>query len=168
MEYAHVLEQARAAEDQKTLQVLTQIGQPPYDSKEKIEGFFSSIDKYPPASDRTAMETIGRKLMAPKPDYSLHDEIDRFRGFMVVPPLRLYNEMLSTKLENFGSNFQIPIFFIQGSEDNVTQPSLAEDYLKTIDAPRKEMVLLKGGGHFAFLSMAEKFLDELVIRVGQR
>ena len=165
MAYAHVLEQARAANDQKTLQVLTQIGQPPFDSMEKIEGFFSSMDKYPPASDRAAMETIGRKLMSPKPDYSLHDEFDRFRGFLIVPPLQLYNEMLNTKLESLGPNFQIPIFFIQGSEDNLTQASLPEDYLKTIDAPHKEMVLLKGGGHFSFLSMADKFLEELVIRV---
>jgi pimeloyl-ACP methyl ester carboxylesterase len=111
------------------------------------------------------METIGRKLMAPKPDYSLHDEFDRFRGFMVVPTLHVYNEMLATTLSSLGPHFEIPVFFIQGSEDNLTQASLAEDYLKTIDAPYKEMVLLKGGGHFAFLSMADEFLEELVIRV---
>jgi pimeloyl-ACP methyl ester carboxylesterase len=165
MAYAHVLEQARAADDKGTLQLLTQIGQPPFDSKERIGGFFSSMDKYPTASDRAAMKTIGGKLTAPKPDYSLRDEFDRFRGFMVVPTLQVYSEMLGTRLKSLGPDFQIPIFFIQGSEDNLTQPSLAEDFLKTINAPHKEMVLLKGGGHFAFLSMADKFLEELIIRV---
>lgn len=163
--YGYVLEQARDANDQSTLEVLRQIGPPPFDTKERIEGFFSSMDKYPTSSDRAAMKTVGEKLMAPKPDYSLRDEFDRFRGFMVVPTLRIYNEMLSTKLGLLGPNFQIPIFFIQGSEDNLTQPSLAEGYLETINAPHKEMVLLKGGGHFAFLSMADRFLEELVIRV---
>lgn len=163
--YAKVLGQAQAANDAGTLRVLAEIGQPPFDSKEEIEGFFSSLDKYPPPSDRAAMDIIGRKLMAPKPGYSLLDEFDRFRGFMVVPTLRVYDEMLRTRLSTLGSNFEIPVFFIQGSEDNLTPASLAEDYLEAIDAPHKEMVLLKGGGHFAFLSMADKFLGELVIRV---
>lgn len=163
--YAKVQEQARAANDAGTLRVLTKVGQPPFDSKEKIEGFFSSLDKYPPASDRAAMKIVGRKLMAPKPDYSLRDEFDRFRGFMVVPTLQVYNEMLGTRLSSLRPHFEIPIFFIQGTEDNLTPASLAEDYLKTIEAPHKEMVLLKGGGHFAFLSMADQLLEELVIRV---
>ncbi len=163
--YAHLQEQARAANDQRTLKVLTRIGQPPFDSREKIEVFFSSMGKYPPASDRAAMQTIGAKLLAPKPDYSLHDEVDRVRGFMAVPPLRVYIELLNTRLGSLGPHFDVPVFFIQGAEDNLTQASLAEDYLRTIEAPHKEMVLLKGGGHFAFLSMADKFLEGLVSRV---
>lgn len=163
--YAVLQAQARAANDQATLKTLTQIGQPPFDSREKIEGFFSAMDKYPPAADQAAMRIIGAKLLAPRPDYSLHDEWDRVRGFLVVPPLRVYREMLNTRLASLGPHFDVPVFFIQGSEDNLTQASLAQDYFKAIDAPHKEMVLLEGGGHFAFLSMADKFLEELVSRV---
>lgn len=165
MAYAQLQAQARAANDQRTLKTLAQIGQPPFDSREKIEGFFSSVDKYPPASDQAAMKIIGAKLLAPKPDYSLHDEFDRVRGFMVVPPLRVYREMLDTRLASLGPHFDLPVFFIQGSEDKLTPASLAQDYFNTIDAPHKELVLLEGGGHFAFLSMAGKFLEELVNRV---
>ena len=163
--YAGVLEEARAAHDPATLQVLASIGPPPFDSREKIEGFFGSMDKYPPASDRVAMELIGRKLMAPRPDYSLRDEFDRFRGFMTVPSLQVYNEMLATRLSALGPRFELPVFFIQGSDDRLTQAAAAEEYFRTIDAPHKEMVRLEGGGHFAFLSMADKFLEELVGRV---
>ena len=84
---------------------------------------------------------------------------------MNVPTVGLYIEMLSTRLDSLGPNFEIPIFFIQGTEDNVAQASLAEDYFKTINAPHKKMVLLEGGGHFAFLSMSDRFLKELVTLV---
>jgi len=165
MDYAHLIEQARVAQDQKTTQALAEIGPPPFDNLHKIEVFFGGINKYPPESDRLAFEAVGRTLMSPPPDYSLRDVFDWYRGFMTVPTFLLYSEMLSTKLESLGPNFGIPIFFIQGAEDNVAQTSLAEDYFKTINAPHKEMVLLEGGGHFAFLSMSDRFLKELVTHV---
>jgi len=165
MDYAHLLGQAQIAKDQRTTQALTEIGPPPFDSRHKLEVFFGSINRYQPASDHAAMEAMGSTLLSPPPDYSLRDVFDWYRGFMVVPTLRLYNEMLSTKLASLGTNFEIPIVFIQGADDNVAQASLASDYFTTINAPHKEMVLLKGGGHFAFLGMSERFLKELVTRV---
>lgn len=165
LDYAHLLQQARAAKDQAAVRALTEIGPPPFDTRHKLEVFFGGVDKYAPPSDRVAFEAIGRTLMSPPPDYSLRDTLDRYQGFMNVPGLSLYNEMLSTNLTALGPDFDIPIFFIQGTDDNVAQTSLAEEYFKTIRAPHKEMVLLEGGGHFAFLSMAGRFLKELDTRV---
>jgi pimeloyl-ACP methyl ester carboxylesterase len=77
----------------------------------------------------------------------------------------MYSEMLGTRLATLGPAFEVPVFFFQGAEDNVTLAAPAEDYFKTIVAPHKEMVLLEGGGHFAFLSMSDRFLKELISRV---
>lgn len=165
MDYAQVLAQAQAANDQETTRALTEIGPPPFENRHQLEVFFGSMDKYPPASDRAAMDTIKSTLMSPPPGYSLRDVWDSYRGFMVVPSVRLYNEMLSTRLASLGPNFEIPIFFMHGSDDNLTQASLTEEYFKSIKAPHKEMVLLEGGGHFAFLSMPDRFLKDLVNRV---
>lgn len=165
MDYALLMQQAQAAGDQKTTQTLKEAGTPPFDSRPKLEVFFSSIDKYQPASDRAAMQAIGSTLLSPAPDYSLRDVMNWYRGFRNVPTLRLYNEMQGTRLAALGPDFAVPIFFMQGAQDNVTQALPAEDYFKTIVAPHKEMVLLDGGGHFAFLSMSDRFLKELISRV---
>lgn len=165
MNYSKLLEQAQAARDQETTRVLTEIGPPPFENRHELEVFFSSIYKYPPASDRVAMDAIKSTLMSPPPGYSLRDVFDGFRGFMVVPSLRIYNEMLGTQLASLGPDFDIPVFFIHGTEDNLTQVSLTNEYFETIKAPHKEMVLLEGGGHFAFLSLSDRFLKDLVARV---
>lgn len=167
MEYGRLLEQAQTAKDQKNLQALRQIGAPPFDTEQKIGVFFGAVDKYRPPSDRVALEAMIRSAspITPPPNFSLRDAFDRFKGFTQVPTLRLYKEMLGTRLASLGPNFDIPMVFIQGTDDNITQAALAEEYFKTINAPHKEMVLLEGGGHFAFAGMGDRFLKELVTRV---
>ena len=161
---ARLQQEAQAANDRETLGVLGQIGQPPFDTREKIAGYFGRMDAYAPAEDQAAMAMIGRKLLAPAPNYSLGDEFDRFRGFLAVPTLGLYTEMLGTRLATLGPAFNIPMIFIQGANDRVTQAAVAEDYFRAITAPHKDMVVIEGG-HFAFLSNSERFFAELKSRV---
>jgi pimeloyl-ACP methyl ester carboxylesterase len=165
MAYAQLMRQAQAASDRQTTQALKEVGPPPFDTRAKLEVFFGSIDKYQPASDRAAVKAIGSTLLSPPPDYSLRDAMNWYQGFRNVPPLRVYNDMQATRLTALGPDFDMPVFFIQGTEDNITQALPAEDYFKIIVAPHKEMVLLDGGGHFAFLSMSDRFLKELISRV---
>lgn len=163
--YSRLLEQARTAKDAESVQALTGIGAPPFANLQEVAVYFQTSEKYQPASDRAAMEIMKKSLTSPPPGYSLRDIYYQARGFMAVPTWRVYEEMLGTQLSTLGPDLGIPVFFLQGTEDPVTPASLAEEYLKTINAPRKEMVLLKGGGHFAVWSMADQFLQELVLRV---
>jgi len=73
--------------------------------------------------------------------------------------------MLSTDLPSLGLDFKLPLFFFQGAEDEVTMAPLAKEYFDAINAPRKEMVLLEGAGHFAVWTMPDVFLQELVTHV---
>ncbi len=165
MHYADLLMKARAAGDHRTAQALAEIGPPPFLTRHKLEVFFASSNKYPPASDLVALKEIRSTWMSPPPDFSLRDVYDWYRGFRVVPSVRLYHEMLSTQLASLGPDFEIPVFFMHGTDDALTQVALAKRYFETIKASHKEMVLLEGGGHFAFLSMSDRFLAELVARV---
>jgi pimeloyl-ACP methyl ester carboxylesterase len=168
LEYERLLEQARAAKDVTTLRKLAEIGPPPFTNARQAAVFFDRSSVYQPQSDGVAMDELKRSLLSPPPGYSLRDEVNRFRGFAAVPPWRLYEEMLNTRLGEIGTEFRVPIFFIQGNEDRVTPAALARAYLDGIEAPHKELVLLEGGGHFAVWSMAERFADELVMRVRPR
>jgi pimeloyl-ACP methyl ester carboxylesterase len=58
------------------------------------------------------------------------------------------NGMLSRiDLPKLGTNFDIPVFLIQGSEDLVTTAAVSKRYFDSIVAPRKEFVLLPATGH---------------------
>jgi len=73
--------------------------------------------------------------------------------------------MLNTDLASLGADFKVPIFFFQGTEDEVTAAVLAKAYFDQINAPHKEYVSFDGVGHFAVWSVPDKFLKELLARV---
>jgi pimeloyl-ACP methyl ester carboxylesterase len=165
MEYARLLTEARRANDASTLQALERIGPPPFKNLQQVGAYFEQAGKYQPAADTAAMDAIKQSLLSPPPDYSLSDVMNQFRGFTAVPTWSLYEELLSSDLNTLGPEFQVPVFFIEGSEDRITSPVLAEAYFNAIKAPHKEWVILPKGGHFAVWSQSRDFLRELVARV---
>jgi len=160
MSYAYVLEKARAANDTKTVRRMESIGPPPFDSMEKIGLFFRALGKYECESDQNP----GAGVFS-APQYSLRDIYYLMKGFSQVPTFRVYQEMLSADLRSLGQDFKIPIYFFQGAEDERTPAQLAKEYFEWINAPHKAFVLFDGAGHFAALSMPDRFLEELVTRV---
>ena len=164
-EFARLQERARAAGDAETLRSLALIGPPPYQNMRQVAAFFEQSGKYQPASDAVAINALKQSLLSPPPDYSLRDELNRIRGFMAVPPWTLYHELLQTQLAQQGTDYQMPVFIIQGGQDNVTPLAQAEEYFAALHAPHKEMVVLADGGHFAVWSHADVFLQEMVRRV---
>jgi len=160
MSYAYVLEKARAANDTRTVRRMESIGPPPFDSMEKIGVFFQALEKYECESDQNP----GAGVIS-APQYSLRDIYYLMKGFSQVATFRVYQEMLSAEPRSLGQDFKIPIYFFQGAEDERTPAQLAREYFAWINAPHKEFVLFDGAGHFAALSMPDKFLEELVTRV---
>jgi pimeloyl-ACP methyl ester carboxylesterase len=63
-------------------------------------------------------------------------------------------------LESLGDNMPVPFFIIDGSSDPLAPPDLAARYLRAIRAPEKRMFLIDGG-HFAFMSNSDAFLQIL-------
>jgi pimeloyl-ACP methyl ester carboxylesterase len=165
LEFERVRQLAQNAHDVKTVEQLQRIGPPPFSDLQEASVFFQSSGKYQSQSDNAALDELKRSLLSPVPDYSIADEINRFRGFAVVPPWSLYQEMLGTKLASLGGEFTVPVFVFQGTADFVTPAALADEYVQSIRAPHKEFVTLPDGGHFAVWTMAERFRTELVNRV---
>lgn len=64
-----------------------------------------------------------------------------------------------------GTEFAVPFFIFQGGTDEHTLTGLAREYFVTVEAPRKDLVLLPGGGHCAVLMQPDVFLAELRGRV---
>lgn len=165
LEYARSLGLARERGDARAVQALESIGAPPFKDGKQVAIYFEQTGKFQPPADDVGLSLMKQSLMAPVPGYSLGDELNRIRGFTAVPPWSLYDELLKTKLLGIETEFQVPVFFFQGSEDTVTQLPLAKEYFDSLKAPQKEWVVLERGGHFAMWSMAGVFGQELAARV---
>ncbi|HEY0863300.1 MAG TPA: alpha/beta hydrolase [Lacunisphaera sp.] len=165
MEYARLVESAKAQGDARSQRELAAIGAPPFSSRQQANGFFQCAERYQARADSMAMAELQRSFLSPPPRYTLSDEWNRMRGFMVVPTWSLYQQILGTNLATLGLDFQVPVFVFQGTDDHVTPLALAEEYYNSINTPHKELVRIEGGGHFAAWSHATQFHTELVRRV---
>lgn len=164
-EYNRVLLRARFNHDMDTVRSLSVIGPPPFKNLKQVATYFEQTGKYQAAGDNAALGAMQQSLLSPPPNYSLRDELSRLRGFMAVPPWTLYKELLNTRLTELGSDFALPVIIIQGEDDFVTPAKDAREYLEVISAPRKDFVVIPGGGHFAVWSHANLFLGEMIARV---
>jgi len=159
--YEALLKKAKTLGDQRAIDELTRVGPPPYDSSEgyrvqrKWANAFEGADQFLDA-------TIGFALVAP--GNSVQDMNDSGDGQMLSSE-RLWPQLKSVRPADLGLEFSIPFFVFQGEEDFTTSTALAQQYLESIKAPRKEFVLIKGGGHFAVFMRSDQFLQELVARV---
>ena len=98
------------------------------------------------------------------PGYTLRD-IGHFVSGMDFSIDRLISEIRTYDAWKEGVQFAVPFFNFQGAEDLVTLPELATAYFDDVEAPLKEMTLIRDAGHFAAFAQTEQFLHELVTRV---
>jgi pimeloyl-ACP methyl ester carboxylesterase len=119
----------------------------------------------PPANGVSFID--GRRLvtsLVSTPEYSLADVFAFVRGQIfsletLIPLVR------KVDLTQFGSDFSVPILFLQGRHDPYTRSSLIWAYYQTIKAPHKDFVWFEKSGHFPFFEEKQKFADELFQRV---
>ena len=98
------------------------------------------------------------------PEYSLADVFAFVRGQLFSLEV-LIPQMMNVDLTELGSDFRVPILFLQGRRDPYTRPSLIWAYYQTIEAPHREFVWFDNSGHFPFFEEKQKFADELIQRV---
>lgn len=55
--------------------------------------------------------------------------------------------------------YQVPMYFLQGSNDYITPTGLVETFYEQLESPDKKMKLQKGGGHTPFLDDPKTFAE---------
>ncbi len=159
--YEALLKKAKSLNDQRAIEELSRIGPPPYDSGDGYRVQWRWANTFEGATGFLA-GTLGLKLVAP--GYSVRDFKDNEDG-QVLCAERLVPQTQSIGPAELGPEFSIPIFVFQGEEDFTSSTALAQHYVESIKAPRKEFVPIKGGGHFAVFMRSDQFLQELITRV---
>ena len=159
--YDALLQKARSVGDQEAIDELTKVGPPPYDNYRGYGVQRKWANRFEGA-DRFLAGSFGLRLVAPGSD--VHDVIDNAEGQMLSGQ-QLVPQTRTLSPAELGLEFAIPMFVLQGAEDFTTPTALARQFVAAIKAPRKELVLLEGAGHFAVFMKADQFLRELVQRV---
>lgn len=60
-------------------------------------------------------------------------------------------------LNEMGSEYQFPVYYIAGSDDYMVPQEFASEYYDTITAPDKKFVTVENTGHSMFMDNSEKF-----------
>ncbi|HEY2782813.1 MAG TPA: alpha/beta hydrolase [Steroidobacteraceae bacterium] len=114
----------------------------------------------PPAGggNRFIDDALPRLISAP--EYSVLDDYAFIRGMRFSLEV-LIPQMMSVELAQLGSEFRVPIFFLEGRYDPYCRPELIFEYSQRISAPQKDFVWFEVSGHFPFFDEPQKFADEL-------
>jgi pimeloyl-ACP methyl ester carboxylesterase len=161
--YTILLQKVRAAHDQSALDELQRAGPPPYKTERASRTQRKWLDAYSTQAERGLTKAAWRMVLV-APNYSLPDiyyfwRAPRFSGGQTYDDLNLFDA------RQLGGDFKLPVFIIDGDSDLITPASFARQYFDSIQSPRKEFVLLRGGGHSAMLTMPDRFLDALLTYV---
>jgi len=159
--YEYALSHATATHDEKMLAALKQIGPPPYKTLERY-GQFQDCCRNPfwPPDDVAAINRM-KGVMIVSPSLSIAEVSGWAKGLRTGE--KELDTMLMTMedLRKTDTAFSVPVFFIQGEDDNVTPTSLVADYISKIQAPAKKLDIVPGAGHFVMWTHPNEFLDFL-------
>jgi pimeloyl-ACP methyl ester carboxylesterase len=95
------------------------------------------------------------------PEYSLRDVWHTRHGIRFTHG-HLKRDVYSGALMDAVPRIPVPVYFFEGRGDHVTPPVCAQEYLKRLDAPHKQIVWFERSAHFPFLAEPEKFRQSLL------
>ena len=149
--YPLVLERAKSLHDTAAVKELEAVGPPPYpDSPGKWVWvkWANALDPQPPG--------VWAAIQGGKrPPAYLEEGAEFSQGLM-------WTSMLADDLRKLGLDFELPMFFIQGAEDDLAVTALARAYFDQIRAPLKKFIVLADTGHLAIFTDRKAFLGQLV------
>jgi pimeloyl-ACP methyl ester carboxylesterase len=149
--YPLLLERAKALNNTLAVKQLQAVGPPPYPASPAQWVWIrwaNELDPAPPTLWRTLRE--GKPLPA-----SFEAGADFSQG-------RMWHSIMRDDLPRLGLDFQVPMFFIQGAEDDLTVTALARQYFERIHAPLKKLIVLPHAGHLAVFTARKAFLAQLI------
>jgi pimeloyl-ACP methyl ester carboxylesterase len=159
--YEQLLAEARRRKNQQAIRELSAIGPPPW-RVGRDEGVHTKwATRFEPGQPSFS-EGVSMVLFD-SPDGPL-DVANFLRGLLSSD--EYFRDQVSLlDVPSFGTDFAIPFFVFQGADDNVTPVAPVRDYIASITAPRKALVLIPNAGHSVMATRSDEFLTLLRERV---
>ncbi len=160
--YQKVTALARAAGDAQTLSTVEALGAPPWTNPRNFGIVRRATRAYEAKTSDPAPKAwwaLPAHYATPKmqADYEAGEEYS-FLQFVGMKG----NGMLSqVDLPKLGPRFEMPVYLVQGTEDLVTMPEVAQRYFDSIVAPRKEFISVPKAGHDPNVPLLQAQFDVL-------
>jgi pimeloyl-ACP methyl ester carboxylesterase len=174
--YELALEAARKRNDAAAIAALEKVGPPPYKSFEDfmVRQTYSNPPALPSSpAEQAASAEMWRHMVTPPPAGSKYvaaiaipQGYDWFKNFLDTQRLT-FQETWNWDAKKLGSEFKVPVFVFQGSDDINTPLAATREWFDGIKAPRKGFAVVEGAGHNTIAFQAEllKLLDSQVLPV---
>ena len=157
-----LLAKARAGKDAEGLRMLQAIGTPDPKNTQQYFRFSQNLFAVMAPSDQNWLTSL-RKATPTALGISQKDYKNLIDG-MRFSSKHLLADQVASNLPKTASHLDTAFFVIQGRNDVITPTSAAMEYFSQVKAPAKDRVLIDGG-HFAFMTHKQEFLEALVQRV---
>lgn len=157
--YNKVYKMAEAKNDKDALEILSTIGKPPYDRAKNVGQLFRIVKKYERANSIPPPDSwfvISAAYDNAKDNQNRSDGDDySFVNYTGDNRLGVQSMSATINLMKDNSDFKIPVYLIQGSEDLLTPKETTKKYFNKIKAPKKKYYLLPKTAHGFNLSVLE-------------
>ncbi len=161
MRFDLALAKAREDGDAVTVKQLEEKGPP--DPNDPEQAFAVNIWAAMAPSDQAWIGSLRAHIPELKAKYP-KDFQDFQDGFQFSVEHALPDQM-QLDLPKTASKVGTAFFIIQGEHDVMTPTQAAIDYFNGVSAPTKELILIPGAGHFAFMTAPDAFLAGLIDKV---
>ncbi|HAH24149.1 MAG TPA: alpha/beta hydrolase [Prolixibacteraceae bacterium] len=165
LSYEWTLEQARIANDRRTINKLIEIGKPPYtgDWQKKLITERRLLGKYGGELYGSSYGAFPMFIgsMIRSGEYSLPDIVNFFKGISTSIRL-LWPELMTINLMKLAPRLEVPIYFALGKHDYETPYPIADQYFNQLEAPFKKLIWFDNSAHLPHIEENEKFINLLV------
>jgi len=163
--YNWTLQQAKNANDKRTVKKLVEMGEPPYtgDWQKKFMTQRRFLGKYGGevygSSNGAFFMIIGNLFRST--EYTLRDKMNFFRGIFATVHL-VWPELMTINLMQQAQALKVPVYFVLGKHDYEVPHMLAEQYFNLLEAPHKELIWFENSAHMPHIEEYEKFNGLLI------
>lgn len=163
--YDDTLAWARANGDNSLVDDLLAIGPPPYDRMLDYETALSSEhDVYPYDHSPNSEGEGGFSENFLVPEYTLIDQIHLLGAFMDTFSV-LYPQLQNIDFRRTATDFDIPMFFVQGAHEADGRAEPFADWYPMTSAPTKDLTFLDTSGHRPLWEQPDEFVHYMVTTV---
>jgi pimeloyl-ACP methyl ester carboxylesterase len=146
--HARLIGLARAANDMETVAKLEALGPPPWTNPRSFGIERRAMRKY----EAMTTDPMPKTWMAPGALYATPQaqaDYEAGEEYSFVQFVGMHNDgmLRSVDLYKLGTDFKLPVYLVQGTEDLLTTQQVTQRYFDAIRAPVKKLVLAPRAGH---------------------
>lgn len=137
-------------------------GAPPYDDMldyATANGHEQDVYAYDHSVNDEGQGQMSENLVAD--EYTLIDEVHVLGAFMDTFAA-LYPQLQDIDFRRTATEFDVPMFFVQGAHEADARAEVFADWYPMIDAPIKDLTVLDTSGHRALFEQPDEFVDYMV------